>query len=150
MTPAGYQHGKVAGNLLVLVGSFVRSNALGSVHAAETGFRIGNDPDTVRAPDFAFVSAERENEVGTPRGFGRGAPDLVAEVISPDDSYAEVDLKVEQWLRAGTRLVWVVNPRTRKVAVHTPGAIANRAGSDVLDGGAVLPGFSCRVEELFS
>jgi Uma2 family endonuclease len=149
MTPAGYEHGRVAFRVAVLLGQFLAKNPIGDAFAAETGFWIGSDPDTVRAPDLAFVSRERVPEVRAARGFGRGAPDFAVEVISPDDSYAEVDLKVEQWLRAGSRLVWVVNPRTRKVVVHAPGVIVTRAGSDLLDGGEVLPGFSCAVAELF-
>ena len=148
-TPAGYQHGKIALRVGVLVSNFLAEHPIGEVSGAETGFHIESDPDTVRAPDMAFVSKERVPEVSTPRGFGRGAPDLAVEVISPDDTYAEVDRKVEQWLEAGVRLVWVVNPRTRKVIVHAPGEIATRAGGDVLDGGEVLPGFSCTVAELF-
>lgn len=150
MAPAGYQHGKVAAKLLIRVGSFVEDKELGSVYAAETGFRIATDPDTVRAPDLAFVSRDREPEVDAPRGFGRGAPDLAVEVISPDDSYEEVELKVQQWLAAGTRMVWVANPRTRTVAVHTAGAgVAILSDRDALEGGGVLPGFSCRIAEIF-
>ena len=150
MTPAGPIHGKVAANLLVLIGSHIRAHDLGSVYAAETGFIIASDPDTVRAPDLAFVSKVRESEVNVPRGFARGAPDLVAEVISPDDTYEELDLKVQQWLRAGTRLVWVVNPRSTSVAVHGPaGEVTLRGHGDMLDGGDVLPGFACRISEIF-
>ena len=149
MTPAGHEHGDIVFRLSGLLWQFLRDHPIGRAFGAETGFWIGSDPDTVRAPDVAFVAKDRVPEVTARRGFGRGAPDLAAEVISPDDTYAEVDRKVEQWLGAGTLMVWVVNPRTRKVVVHTPGAIVTRAGSDLLDGGDVLPGFSCTVVELF-
>ena len=74
---------------------------------------------------------------------------LLSVTLAARHNNAEVDLKVEQWLQAGARLVWVVNPRTRKVVVHTPGEVLIRSGSDVLDGGEVLPGFSCPVAEIF-
>ena len=150
MTPAGDEHGRIAGALLVIAGGFVREHGRGAVYAAETGFRIATDPDTVRAPDFAFVARERLPEVSAPRGFGRGAPDLAAEVVSPGDTYEAVQAKVLQWLEAGTRLVWVVTPATRTIAVHAPGRDVRMLGeADTLDGGDVLPGFSCRVAEIF-
>ena len=149
ITPAGHEHGEIVFRLSGLLWEFLRINPIGRAFGAETGFWIGSDPDTVRAPHVAFVSADRVAEVTARRGFGRGAPDLAAEVISADDTYTEVDRKVEQWLDAGVRLVWVVNPRTRKVVVHTPGEMVTRAGGDTLDGGDVLPGFSCAVAELF-
>lgn len=151
MTPSGYQHGRIAARLAGLVDSHVTAHQLGDTLGAETGFRLASNPDTVRAPDVAFVSRERVPEVAPPRGYGLGAPDLVAEVVSPNDSYEEVVEKVLDWLRAGTRLVWVVNPRTRTVAIHAPGADARMLHeSDTLTGGEVLPGFACPVAELFA
>jgi Uma2 family endonuclease len=149
MTPAGYQHGRIAFRIAMLLGRYLEQNPVGEAFGAETGFWIGTDPDTVRAPDAAFVSRDRIAEVGTQRGFGRGAPDLVAEVVSPGDSYEEVDRKVRQWLGAGTRLVWVVSPATRSVTAYAPDAVRLLAGSDTLDGGDALPGFSCPVSEVF-
>jgi Uma2 family endonuclease len=149
MTPAGFQHGEIVARLLRRVATVAEDRDLGVALGAETGFRLSEDPDTVRAPDVAFVSRERLPGVRQ-RGYGRGAPDLVAEVVSPSDTYEEVDLKVQQWLRAGTRLVWVVNPRSRTVAVHAPGAdVGVLRENDVLDGRGVLPGFSCPVSEIF-
>ncbi len=148
MAPAGYEHGKIAARLLRRVAAVVEDRDFGVTLGAETGFRLSDD--TVRAPDVAFVSKARIPDVSGQGGFGRGAPDFAAEVVSPGDAYEEVQLKVRQWLRAGTRLVWVVNPRTRSVAVHAPGAdVAMLEEGDVLEGRDVLPGFSCRVGELF-
>ena len=95
----------------------VRANKLGRVYAAETGFRLALDPDTVRAPDVAFVRQERIEEVGKVEGYWPGAPDLAVEVISPGDLYTEVEEKVFTWLEGGTRLVIVVDPRRRTAAV---------------------------------
>jgi Uma2 family endonuclease len=104
----------------------------------------------VRAPDLAFIRRERIPVAGIPRGFWPGAPDLAVEVISPGDTYTEVEEKVNEWLSAGTRMVLVLNPRTRMVTIYTsPAEVVRLAESDTLDGGEVLPGFSCRVTELF-
>ena len=151
MTPAGLEHGAIVMRLAGRVWQFAEANGLGVVYGAETGFRLASDPDTVRAPDLAFVSAERVTEVTPNRGFGTGAPDLAAEVVSPNDSYEEVEEKVLDWFRARTRLVWVVNPRTRTVAVHEQnGRITLLPESDTLTGGNLLPGFACQVSDLFA
>ncbi|MDQ3521950.1 MAG: Uma2 family endonuclease [Gemmatimonadota bacterium] len=151
MTPSEYEHGRITARLARLVDSHVTAHQLGDTLGAETGFRLAFNPDTVRAPAVAFVSRERVAEVAPPRGYGLGAPDLVAEVVSPNDSYEEVEEKVLDWLRAGTRLVWVVNPRARTVTIHAPGEDARMLReSDSLTGGDVLPGFVCQVAELFA
>jgi Uma2 family endonuclease len=150
MPPAGSEHGAVVVNIAVVVAQFVKAHGLGVVFGAETGFKIASEPDTVRAPDLAFVRRERIPEGGIPRGFWPGAPDLAVEVVSPGDTYTEVEEKVHDWLNAGTRMVLVLNPRTRTVTIylsHTD--VVRLTEADTLDGGEVLPGFSCRVAELF-
>jgi Uma2 family endonuclease len=150
MPPAGSEHGAVAVNIAVVIAQFVKANGLGVVFGAETGFKIASDPDTVRAPDLAFVRRERIPEAGIPRGFWPGAPDLAVEVVSPGDTYTEVEEKVHDWLNAGTRMVLVLNPRTYTVAVYTSHTdVVRLTELDTLDGGEVLPGFTCRVAELF-
>jgi Uma2 family endonuclease len=151
MPPAGSEHGAVIMHLGGPLYQFVKGHDLGVVFGAETGFKIASDPDTVRAPDLAFVRRERIPEGGIPKQFWPGAPDLAVEVISPSDTYTEVEEKVNDWLAAGTRLVLVLNPRTRTATVYTSLTDVMRlTESDVLDGGAVLPGFTCRVAELFT
>mgnify|MGYP002780266131 CR=1 FL=1 len=148
--PAGYEHGRVAAAMLVRIASHVQAHALGTVLAAETGFTLERGPDTVRAPDVAFIRTARAPSRGT-RGFPEMAPDLAVEVRSPGDRNAEVADKVTDWLAAGTALVWVVNPAARTVVVHEPGAAARTlTAHDTLDGGEVLPGFAARVDELFA
>jgi Uma2 family endonuclease len=150
MPPAGSEHGAVIMNIGTPLDQFVKAHGLGVVFGAETGFKIASDPDTVRAPDLAFVRRERIPEEGIPRGFWPGAPDLAVEVVSPGDTYTEVEEKVHDWLNAGTRMVLVLNPRTRTVAVYTSHTdVVRLTESDTLDGGEVLPGFTCRVAELF-
>jgi Uma2 family endonuclease len=150
MPPAGSEHGAVAVNIAVVIAQFVKPHDLGVVFGAETGFKIASEPDTVRAPDLAFVRRERIPAGGIPRGFWPGAPDLAVEVVSPGDTYTEVEEKVNDWLNAGTRMVLVLNPRTRTIAVYTSHTAVERlTESDTLDGGEVLPGFACQVAELF-
>ncbi len=151
MTPAGGEHGTITVNLAILLGQFIKIHRLGAAFGAETGFKIHTDPDTVRAPDFAFVRHDRIPTGNFPQGFWPGAPDLAAEVISPSDTYTEVEEKVTVWLNAGTRMVLVINPRIRTVTVYTSLTEVTRlTESDELTGGDVLPGFSCPVAALFT
>ena len=103
MPPAGHEHGEIAGNIFAAMHAFIRKNKLGKVYAAETGFILHRNPDTVRAPDAAFVTAERAKETEGNEGFFPGPPDLAVEVISPNDSDEDVEAKVLDYLRAGTR-----------------------------------------------
>jgi Uma2 family endonuclease len=150
MTPAGAEHGSIVIAITVPLASFVRQKKLGTLFGAETGFQIGRNPDTVRAPDVAFVRAERV-PAKLPRGFFPGPPDLAVEVLSPDDRAGEVLAEVQDWLEAGCRAVWVVDPKTRTVSVyHSPNEAAILAASETLSGGEVLPGFSVPVAEIFA
>lgn len=148
MAPAGAMHGRAGADLLFEVMVHVRANSLGAVYTAETGFRIARDPDTVRAPDVAFVRADRVAEADVP-GFPDLAPDLVAEVVSPGDRATEVTAKALAWLDAGVRLVWLVDRPTRSVTVHSRGATRVLRDDDVLDGGDVLPGFTLPLSRLW-
>ena len=114
MSPAGGRHGRIAGQLLLRVGNHVEQQ-LGATFAAETGFLLHRNPDTVRAPDVAFVSHERLGEYADHDGFLPLAPDLVAEVVSPSDQSSEVESKATAWLQAGVRVVLVVDPQTNSI-----------------------------------
>jgi len=150
MSPAGFEHGRVTQRLGNFLGSHVETQGLGEVVVGDVGFYLTLDPDTVRAPDVAFVRAERLRGIDPPRGYWKGAPDLAVEVISPNDLYTEVEEKVAEWLEHGTRLVIVVNPRRRTVAVHRPNQpVRVLSGDDLLDGEDVVPGWSIRVRDLF-
>jgi Uma2 family endonuclease len=140
--PAGFLHGDVAARILVALAAHVNPMRLGRMLAAETGFTLERNPDTVRAPDVAFVRADRvPNPI--PLGFAELAPDLAVEVLSPEDRPGEVLSKVGAWLRAGTRLIWVVDPARRSARVYrADGSITECRGDDVLDGEDVVPGFS--------
>jgi Uma2 family endonuclease len=141
--PPGTLHGIVAGNLTGFLGDFVRKNRLGVVSAQDTGFKIASNPDTVRAPDVGFISRDRLGDVKA-RGYAALAPDLVVEVLSPDDRPAEVLAKVADWLAGGTRLVWVIDPARAQATIHREdGTIALIPPDGVLEGDDVLPGFTC-------
>jgi Uma2 family endonuclease len=150
MSPAGGEHGAVVFNLSSLLGPHIKANDLGQGFGAETGFKIASDPDTVRAADIAFVRRERIPEGGIPKNFWQLTPDLVVEVVSPGDTYQEVEEKVEEWLAAGARAVWIINPKRRSVTVYRSLTDVTRLlEADELDGGEVVPGFRCKVSEIF-
>lgn len=151
MVPAGTRHGRIAMRLGSMIEDHARQHDLGAVYAAETGFQIAHDPDTVRAADVAFVARQRIPPEGEPDGYWAIAPDLVVEVASPYDSATHLQAKVTDWLRAGVRRVWVVYPDTRSVVVHEPSGRAITLGEEeILDGEDVLPGFRCPVREIFA
>jgi Uma2 family endonuclease len=151
MTPAGSVHGRVAMNIGTALNNHVRAHSLGTVYAAETGFRLATDPDTVRTPDVAFVRRERLEMVGEVEGYWTGAPDLAVEVISLNDSHVEVEEKVFDWLEAGTKIVLAINPRRRSVTLYrSQSDITILTGTDVLDGGDVVPGFQVALQEIFA
>jgi Uma2 family endonuclease len=151
MPPAGGEHGFVGGTVFGRLRIFLDQHPEigGGLFAAETGFRLARDPDTVRAPDVAYV-----REANLPRARVRGypdlAPDFVVEVVSPNDTAAEIESKVQEWLRAGVVLVWVLYPSTQTVMAHRADGILHRLhGDEMLDADPVLPGFACLVAELF-
>lgn len=150
MSPGGFEHGCVTMDIGAPLREFVNRKSLGKVTGAETGFCIARDPDTVRAPDVGFVRAERVPAEPV-KGYFPGAPDLAVEVLSPDDRASEVLAKVQDWLGAGCRRVWVVDPRTRTVTVYrSRSEIAVLSESERLSDDELLPGFQLAVAEIFA
>jgi Uma2 family endonuclease len=144
--PAGFQHGTVAARLAKLIMDHVDRHDLGQVVAAETGFTLATNPDTVRAPDVGFVRKDRVPSPA-PRGFATFPPDLAVEVLSPDDRTGEVLAKVADWLSGGVALVWVIDPIRRTARVYrADGTETVLQPTDQLDGETVLPGFICLLE----
>jgi Uma2 family endonuclease len=148
--PPGGRHGAIAVVLAMLLRVWAQRSAGGYV-GVEAGYVLGHDPDTVRGPDVSYVRAERIPANGIPEGFWTLAPDLAVEIVSPSETADEVREKVRDFLAAGTPLVWTVYPRTGEVVVHTADRLARTySGEDVLEHAEVLPGFSCKVAELFA
>jgi Uma2 family endonuclease len=150
MSPVKPPHGVVTSTITAILHSYVRKKRLGIVFGAETGFYIERDPDTVRAPDVGFIHKDRLKRP-LPDGFYPGPPDLAVEVLSPSDRAKEVASKVSMWLAAGCRLVWIVSPGKRTVAVHNPVQRALKlTENDQISGGYVVPGFRSAVAEFFA
>ncbi len=150
MSPASYLHGEIGAKMLFLLAKFVYSHQAGKLYTAETGFLLAQNPDTVRAPDVAFVQTEHLPDQPK-RGFFTGAPDLAVEIISPRETVASIEDKVIDYLEAGTQQVWLIYPRTKTVTVyHSLNDIHILTQEDTLDGGDLLPGFSLPVKEIFT
>jgi len=146
--PAGDRHGRVTMNLTIRLGLWVEQAGAGQLFAAETGFLLFRSPDTVRAADIAFVRRERLPDAVP--GFLALAPDLVVEVLSPGDRARETVAKLRDWLDAGVRVVWVIDPERRSAHVYRPdGSDVSIDEDETLSGADVLPGFSCRLASVF-
>jgi len=151
MVPPGAEHGLVAAAVGGLLFAHVRQTGSGVTFAAETGFVLARDPDTVRAPDAAFVSKERVEAVGRTAKYWPGAPDFAVEVVSPDDSFHEVQDKALEWLTAGTVAVLVLDPPKRTATVYRAHGDAHvYRADDTLDLSDAVPGFHVAVAELFA
>lgn len=147
--PAGARHGRIAADVAWRLRTHVEGTGGGDVYAAETGFTLTRDPDTVRAPDVAFVRKERL-PAPEPAGFPDFAPDLAVEILSPGDRPGELLSKVADWLTAGTRLVWVIDPERRIARVfRADGSEASIPQGQALDGEDVIPGFVLELDPLF-
>jgi Uma2 family endonuclease len=149
--PAGNLHGIIALKIGRIIGNFVEDNNLGVVVAAETGFKIFQNPDTVRAPDSAFISNERLAKHGITEKFFPDAPNLAVEVVSPSDKKKDVEEKIKDYLAAGVELVWVIYPQKQIVVVHRQTEVVSILfETDELEGEEVLPNFRLPLEKLFA
>lgn len=140
--------GQVFGRLFI----FNSQAQVGHVFPSETSYRCyPEDPDRVRRPDVSFITLGKLPGERIPIGHIRTVPDLAAEVVSPNDLYSEVRGKIAEYQRAGVRLIWVIDPNTRTIEVRRQGATTAETLTvdDDLAGGEVLPGFRCRVADLF-
>ena len=149
MSPTGHLHGEIELNLGAELRAFVRTHALGKVQVGEVGIYTRRQPDTVRAADILFISHERYTQQKS-AGYLHVAPDLVVEILSPDDRWSEVMEKLGEYFAIGVRLIWVVDPRLRRVYVYrTITDVRAFTENDVLPGDDVLPGFLIPVAQLF-
>jgi Uma2 family endonuclease len=150
MTAASTRPSVVTMNVALDICGHVRRHRLGMCGSAEWGFLLFTNPDTVRAPDISFVAAAKIPTEGVPSGFWPGAPDLAVEVLSPSNRAGEILDKVADYLAAGTRLVWVIDPEARTATVFRLNGPTSRVGEDgVLDGEDVLPGFALKLVEVW-
>ena len=148
MSPAGGKHGAIAVKFAFHLQLWANEHG-GLVTAAETGFVLERDPDTVRAPDAAYIAADRAEQARTPK-FIPIPPDVLVEVLSPHDKAEQVDQKVQWWLDHGVKLIWVADPANRSVTAYYPGGRAHvYRGDDPLPGGQVLPGLEVQLRQLF-
>lgn len=150
MPPAGGEHGEIGVELTGHLWLHVREHRLGRTYSADTGFILERDPDTVLAPDVAFIRTERLPAKADRVGFLPVPPDLAVEVISPSERRGAIATKAGLYLSAGVRLLWLVRPRTRTIEVHrADGSHQTLHTGDALDGEDVVPGFHLPVAELF-
>ena len=149
LAPPGWVHGGIAVNIAFALKSFLRQHDLGRV-VVESGFRLESQPDTVRGPDVSFVTNERMPGEGPPHAFFMGPPDLAVEIVSPSDTAAELESRVSDYLRSGTRRVWVVHPGSRSVVAYMAEGIWRRYSEDeTIEDEELLPGFSLPMREIF-
>jgi Uma2 family endonuclease len=150
MSTSGWRHGEVAAIIASLLGTFIRERKLGRSFGAETGFLLKRNPDTVRAPDFAFIARDNLPEIEPAEAFWPGVPDLAVEVVSPGDTSGELADKIDEWLAAGCTSVWIVDPKLQTVTIyHSRTNIIVKTAGETLQDATVVPGFSCVVDEFF-
>jgi len=150
MAPAGNRHGYIVGEIFAELRNYVKANDLGRTYAAETGFKVASNPDTVLAPDAAFVSRERVDKTGPTEGYWPGAPDLAVEVVSQNDTHSEVVEKALVWLESGSRMVLVADPGNRTLSVYrSPRDVSVLRQGETADGGDVVPGWKLSVAQFF-
>lgn len=151
MSPTGNEHARISAVLVWQLSAHIKTRDMGEIYTAEGGFIVARNPDSVLAPDVAFVAKERLPEDGSDIvGFTPFAPDLAVEVASPSNTEAELLLKTSLYLAGGTRLVWIVRPKPQTVTVFSPDAPERILTLDeTLDGGDVVPGFSLPLSGLF-
>ncbi|HEX4561354.1 MAG TPA: Uma2 family endonuclease [Gemmatimonadales bacterium] len=147
--PAGYVHGRVTMNLTARLVLHLRDvPEAGQLIAGATGFTLAKGPDTVRSPDIAYIRPGRVPHPKT-QGFPELAPDLVVDVLSPEDRTREIQQRAGQWLAAGTHVVWVVDPRRQTTHVYRSDGTEEFIGTDgSLQGEDILPGFTCPLEAI--
>lgn len=149
MTPTGAEHSQVESVLVRLVGNFVDQNARGWVLAGEVGIYTQRNPDRVRGADLAFVS--RQQTATIPKGFLDFGPDLVVEVVSPNDRWTDIREKIDEYFGIGVRQVWIVEPPSRQVLVYASATTATRYGmGEKLQGTEGLAGLEIEVERIFA
>jgi Uma2 family endonuclease len=150
MPPPGDKHGIVCVNVSYLLKAFTKQLGHGVVMGNDSGIITEKEPDSVRGVDVALFLYPAWIEGAAPEGYTDQPPDLIVEVRSPSQSWSNVVAKVAEYLKMGVKLVWVVDPKARRLTVFSPDREPETfAAENEWDGGAVLPGFHCKVADLF-
>jgi Uma2 family endonuclease len=149
ISPPGFQHGLVSLRIAQLLAEHAGASGCG-VAVGEAGFVLETSPDTVRAPDAAFIARQRADAVGVIPGYWPGAPDLAVEVLSPSDDPDEVRARALAWLEAGTTAVLVIDPRGQTATVHRTTGETTHATLDTIDLSDPVPGFSLHLSSVLS
>jgi Uma2 family endonuclease len=149
MPRPNWKHGEIAFNVAMAIKTYLRGNRIGRV-SVEGGVIVERNPDTVRGPDVSFMSKERMPLDAEMDCYAEGAPDLCVEVLSPSNTPKKFNEKLSEYFTGGAKLVWVVDPDTRSVKAYSSAKKKRVIEADgTIDGGDVLPGFSCPVSEFF-
>ncbi len=149
MTPTGYPHGIIEMNFARFIGDFVHQKKLGILLGGEVGIFTGHDPDTVRGADVAYISTERFKQAKS-KSYLDVAPELIVEVLSPNDRWIDVTKKIEEYFSIGVDAVWIADPERQEVFVyHALTDLQRFTTDDRLKDDTVLPGFGVAVSELF-
>ena len=149
MSPTGSLHGWLENRVGSSLQTYVEGRKLGWVMVGEVGIYTRRNPDRVRGADVAFISHERLPD-GLPSGFLDVAPELIVEVVSPNDRWQDIREKLEEYFCVGVDRVWVVEPGTRTLLVYqSPTALQQLKGDDVLEGEGILSGFTLPLARLF-
>ena len=149
MSRPGERHCLVCGNVVWALNNYVRLRKRGRVLSNDPGILVERDPDTVRGPDVALFDDVKPYDQLNPK-FAEGMPTLVVEVLSPNDRVGKVTRRIGEYLRAKVRLVWIIDPEERDVAVHRPGHPSEVFdGEQVLVGYDILPELACPLSDLF-
>ncbi|HLE30666.1 MAG TPA: Uma2 family endonuclease [Anaerolineales bacterium] len=150
MSPTKHKHGRYEITFATILNNFVKQNRLGEVQGGEVGIYVRRNPDTVRAADVLFISNERLAKAN-PDGFLDVAPELVVEIVSPDDRWTEIRQKIREYFSAGVNVVLVIDPSERTVTIYRSLThLRELTVNDILTLEDILPGFSVPVVELFS
>lgn len=150
LPPTGYEHGQIEAQVGVMLDQFVKQQQLGQVFIGATGIYTHRQPDTVRGADVAYVSNARLAQIKS-QSYLDVAPELIVEILSPDDRWHDVMDKLEEYFAIGVRMVWVADPKRQQIFVYSaPTTVERLTRHDRLTGGAVLPGFQVAVAEIFA
>ncbi len=148
-SPTGWRHGRYEARFGYILQNFIEENPLGEIFVGEVGIYTRRDPDTIRGADVLFISHERLAQVQA-RSFLDVAPELIIEVMSPDDRWSEVKQKLKEYFAIGVTIVWVADPTDKTISIYRSLTdVRILSENEVITGEDVLPDFKVNVAEFF-